>query len=240
MQEGFFGFAILIGYFSISALLAVLAKKVLKMPSEMVRKTCHIIVVMSVVVLLNAFRTWYLAVLVVFVFALAVYPMLALVERYPFYSSFLAERRSGEVKSSMIWVFLMLALLMTVFWGLLGETWKFVIVGAVMAWGFGDAAAALVGKAVGRRTIEHRYVEGKKTVEGTLAMYGVACLAIFVTTMMYDAVPWYLCLAIALFVAPVCALVELFTRRGMDTITVPISAAVAISALVSFFRYLGV
>ena len=37
-----------------------------------------------------------------------------------------------------------------------------------MAWGFKHAAAALVGKFFGKRTIIHRWVEGVKTQRGWL------------------------------------------------------------------------
>jgi len=240
LHEGLIGLGILIGYYILAGSLTVLLKKIVKVPSELFRKILHTICFMSVLLLLNVFGTWYMAVLAVLTFALIVYPILALVERFPLYGRFFAERKSGEVKMSLILAYLMIIVLTAVFWGWMGTSWKYVIVVAVMAWGYGDAAAALVGKAYGRHYIKHRLVEGKKTVEGTLSMFAVSWLAIFITTMMYAVEPWYLCLAIALLVAPVCALVELFSRRGTDTITVPFSAAISIFALVSFFTFLGV
>ncbi|SHI89174.1 diacylglycerol/polyprenol kinase family protein [Lutispora thermophila] len=44
--------------------------------------------------------------------------------------------------------------------------------------GFGDAAA-LVGKAFGRNSINHPWVEETKTWEGSIAMYLVSAIAIF-------------------------------------------------------------
>jgi len=41
-------------------------------------------------------------------------------------------------------------------------------------------------------------------------------------------------------VAPVCAVVELFSNRGLDTITVPISAGLAVLILMTFLSLLGV
>ncbi len=109
-----------------------------------------------------------------------------------------------------------------------------------MAWGFGDAAAALVGKSIGRRRILHPRIEGTKTYEGTLAMYVTAGLAIFFTLLIYAGQSWYVSLAVALLVAPVCAVVELFSSRGMDTLTVPLTAGFAILPLMSLFSFLGV
>jgi dolichol kinase len=109
-----------------------------------------------------------------------------------------------------------------------------------MAWGFGDAAAALVGKAFGRYEIVHPRIEGTKTVEGTLAMFIVAELSIFFTLVIYAGQPGHVSLTVALLVAPVCSVVELFSPRGMDTLTVPLSAAFAILPLMSLFSSLGV
>jgi hypothetical protein len=46
-------------------------------------------------------------------------------------------------------------------------------------------------------------------------------------------------LAVALLVAPVCAIVELFSNRGIDTLTVPISTGLAVLSLMSLFSFLG-
>jgi dolichol kinase len=109
-----------------------------------------------------------------------------------------------------------------------------------MAWGFGDAAAALVGKAFGRNRILHPRIEGAKTYEGTLAMIVVAGLAIFLTLLVYAGQPWKVSLTVAALVAPVSATVELFSNRGMDTLTVPLSVAFLVLHLMSLFSSLGV
>ena len=108
-----------------------------------------------------------------------------------------------------------------------------------MAWGLGDAAAALVGKAIGRPRIRHPRIHGTKTYEGTFAMYITAGLAIFLTLLVEANQSWMVSLMVAALVAPVCAVVELFSSRGFDTITVPLSAAFAILPLMLFFAYLG-
>ncbi len=226
--------------FVVAASLALLVKFLLKPPRELMRKLLHIICVMSFVVLLRASPSWGAAVISALVFALVVYPALVLCERTRWYQRVLPQRGNGEFKRSLLVAYGMFALLTAVFWGWLGEGWKFVVVVAILAWGYGDAAAALVGKAFGKKRIEHPLVEGQKTVEGTLAMFAVSLVAIFITMMAYTVQPWYLCLALALLVAPVCALVELFTRRGMDTVTVPLAAAVSVFALLSLFSLLGI
>jgi len=117
------------------------------------------------------------------------------------------------------------ALLIALIWGGLGHEWRYLIAAPVMAWGYGDAAAALIGKWLGRRHFHHRYIDRLKTQEGTAAMIVVAAVAIFVTLLWYVGKPWQLSLLVAAITAPVCGVVELFSRRGLDTLTVPLAAA---------------
>lgn len=211
----------------------------IKLSSELRRKALHLVCVMAIFLLLNLVSSWQIAVISVVGFALGVYPILALLERFPQYARFFVQRRKGEVKMSLILICLMVATLTIVFWGWLGGAWKYIVIVAVLAWGYGDAAACLVGKIFGRHYIEHRLVEGKKTVEGTIAMLIVSGLAVFYATWKYTSAAWYLCLGVALLVAPICAIVELFSLRGTDTITVPFSAAIATFAFTHLLTSMG-
>jgi len=47
-----------------------------------------------------------------------------------------------------------------------------------------------------------------------------AGLAIFFTLLFYGGKPWQVSMLISLIVAPVCGVVELFSRRGTDTLTI--------------------
>ena len=240
LSEFMSGFGLFIGYYIIAVLLLLIIRAYLKPPKELFRKLLHMTCVSSVLVLLYAFDTWYLAMYTVIVFALVLYPVIAYTERFPKVMEILIQRKKGEIKLSLLIVFFMMAVLIAIFWGLMGEQWKFIIIVSVMAWGFGDAAAALVGKAFGRHPINHRWVEGTKTREGTNAMYFVSAIAILICLMIYTSMPWYLCLSGAFLVAPICAIVELVSRNGMDTITVPLATAFPIFSLMILFSLMGV
>ncbi len=235
----FIGIGLFFGYFAVAALLAVLVKVIFKVPFEVLRKILHLIITLSIFPLMKLFSSWYMSVLAAFLLVLVMYPILTLIENSAIYKWVAPERENGEFKNSLIIVQLSITTLISIFWGLLGIEWQFVAVVAVMAWGFGDAAAALVGKAFGRRRIPHRRVDGRKTVEGTIAMFVVAGLAIFFTLLFYAGQPWYVSVTIAAIVAPVCAAAELFSHRGLDTVTVPLSAAFAIYPLIYFLSLLG-
>jgi len=238
LHNDLIGVGLYIGFIIILGLPTVLLKVYFNVPFELMRKMYHLVITLSIFPLMMLFSTWYMAVLAAFTLVLIAYPLLKLVENSSIYKRIAVEREYGEFKRSLIIVQASIALMIFVFWGLLGEEWKYVAVVAVMAWGFGDAAAALVGKNFGRRRILHPRIEGTKTLEGTHAMFVTAGLAIFFTFLIYVGQPWYVSLLVALVVAPVSAIVELFSNRGMDTLTVPISTGLAILSLMALFSIL--
>ena len=239
VREGLIGLGCFLGYYA--GMLAVLAvlRAAFHFSGELFRKLLHAVAFTSVFVLLYAVDTWYAAILVAQSFAALVYGLIRLVERFLWTMSFLEERRAGEIRSSLLLAFAMMSILIAVFWGWLGEEWKYVVVVAVLAWGVGDGAAALVGKAFGRRRIRHRLVEGTKTLEGTAAMAATAGLSILGSLLVFTSFPWFVCLAVTALVAPLAAAVELFSRRGSDTFTVPLATAAATFALISLIGYWG-
>lgn len=242
MQEtDLIGIGLFLGYYVVAALPPLLLLTLhFDAPFEMVRKVVHLVQTLSIFPLVMLFSTWYASVLAAFMLVVVAYPALVLVENSSLYRRVAPEREPGEIKRSLIIVQASMATLIFIFWGLLGIEWRYVAVVAVMAWGLGDAAAALVGKTFGRRQVEHRWVEGAKTMEGTQAMLVTAGATIFGMLLIYAGQPWYVSFATALLVAPVCAVVELFSHRGMDTVTVPISTGVAILWLISLLSFVGV
>lgn len=234
------GFFVFIAYYIIGASLLLLIHKVFSIPRELFRKMLHMVCVLSIFVLLYAFDTWYWAACSALLFALLIYPVIGFLERYPRFMEILVERKSGEIRSSLMLVFFMMALMIAVFWGIFGPGRKVVIAAAVMAWGLGDAAAALVGKALGKHPIHHPRVEGPKTLEGTLAMGIVSACAVFITLLCYGILPWYFSFIVACLVAPICALTELYSRNGIDTFTVPLAAGLPICLLIELFIRLAI
>ncbi len=242
MNNDLIGAGILLAYYLVvAALLPVLLKYRFGVKTEYVRKTHHIAYSLSIFLLLNLFSTWYYAIGAAFLLVLLGYPALLLVEKTAFYRKYFVERtkEQGELRRQLIYVQLSFALLILIFWGLLGTSWHYIAAVAVMGWGFGDAAAALVGKTFGKRRMLHRYIEKAKTFEGTIAMVIAAGLATFFTLLFYAGMPWLQSLLISLVAAPVCSVVELFSRKGSDTLTVPLSASAVIIPLIYLFSVLG-
>lgn len=229
-----FRLCLLIGYYVVFAgVIPLFLKHGLSLPSEWLRKMHHIAFTMSIFVYLNLFSVWYEAVIAIFILMVLFFVALSIVEPFSLYKKTFPERKAGDFKRQLIAAQFSLAALLFVFWGLLGPDWIYVAVVAAMVWGFGDAAAALVGKSIGRRKIHHRWVEGSKTLEGTMSMLVVAAFAIFFTILIYAGKPWYTGLTVALVVAPVSAGVELVSKNGSDTLTVPLTAAILTLALMT-------
>jgi phytol kinase len=242
MLSDVLGGGFLLAYYLVFCfLIPTLLKAWTLVPTEWVRKFQHISYSLSIFLLLKLFSTWYWAVVAASMLALLAYPILLRVEKTAQYKRLFVDRRArgGELRKQLIFIQLCFAILIFIFWGLLGTKWHYIAAVSVMAWGFGDAAAALVGKAFGRHRILHRFIDGAKTYEGTGAMIIAAGLALFFTLYLYAGKPWYVSLPIAALVAPVCGIVELFSRRGVDTLTVPLSAAAAIFPLAYLFSFLG-
>lgn len=224
------GFGLLIGYFGVCAVTAVSLRKLVHIPRELFRKILHMILLGSVLVLTYGFKTWWVSALAVLAFILLVFPLLAAAENLSGYSDLLIERKKGEIKRSLVIVFGMFLLLISVSWGILGE--RYLVLAPVFAWGMGDAAAAIVGKRFGRRPIEGKRLDGHKTYEGFTAMFIVAFLSVMTVLILSAPELRYGYVTVALITAGVTALVELYSKDGMDTLTCPVSAAVIMISFV--------
>ncbi|MBR3752700.1 MAG: phosphatidate cytidylyltransferase [Ruminiclostridium sp.] len=209
-------------YFLVLASSALLIRRCTKVPDEPFRKFLHCILLGSLLVWTMSFHTWQLAALSVFLFVVVVYPALAWAEHLPGFSHLLTERKKGELKNSLVLVFTMFLAVLVVCWGWLDD--KYLALASVYAWGFGDAAAALVGKRFGRHHLTGKHIEGRKSVEGTLAMFVVSCLSVALVLTLRGGLTWPTCLVISVITGAVSAVVELFSLNGRDTFYCPLAA----------------
>lgn len=239
LREALVGFAAFAGYYAVAAGALLLLRRVVRMPGELFRKLLHIACVLSIFPLLLAFQTWYLSAGTVLLFAALVYPIVGFLERFPRLFSVMEQRAPGEIRRSLMIAFAMMAILIVVFWGALGAGWRYVIVLSILAWGFGDAAAALFGKAFGHRRFRSRAIEGTKTLEGSLAMLLVSMAAALATLLIAGPLRWPYALLTAFVVALASALVELISHGGIDTLTVPLAASAVAYAMVALMTRLG-
>lgn len=241
-MNDFWATVVLFAYYGLAvAIFPTMMRAIPGIPGEVVRKTRHVGVSLSIFILLELFSTWYTAVGAVLVLAVVVYVALSISRRYPKVFALISDRRdkSGDLRRQAMLALGVFAVLIAFYWGFLGSEFRYIVAIAVLAWGFGDAAAALIGKAFGVTRFSHRLIEGAKTVVGTGAMVAVTAVAVLLTLIFYSSLSWSASVIVAIVVAPVAAAAELFSWRGMDTISIPISVATATWIIVSICQYVG-
>ena len=228
MQEFLNGVLMLIIYFISCATIAVVCRKMIKIPNELFRKILHFILLTSLFVFIFAFETWWSSALTCILIIVLAYPILLFFERFKTYSDTVTERKKGELRSSLILVFLMFAVIITICWKLLDN--KLLALPVIYAWGYGDALAALIGTKFGKRKIYK-----KKSLEGTLAMFITSAIVVSILLFIVNIIPWYGVIITTIFVSIGVTAVELFTQNGLDTVTCPfISLIIMIPLLILF------
>lgn len=228
MQEFLNGVLMLVIYFISCATIALVCRKMIKIPNELFRKILHFILLTSLFVFIFAFKTWWSSALTCILIIVLAYPILLFFERFKTYSDTVTERKKGELRSSLILVFLMFAVIITICWKLLDN--KLLALPVIYAWGYGDALAALIGTKFGKRKIYK-----KKSLEGTLAMFITSVIVVSILLSIVNIIPWYGVIITTIFVSIGVTAVELFTPNGLDTVTCPFTSLIIMIPLLILF-----
>ena len=203
-----------------AALLLILLNFALKIPRTVFRKLLHLAAFASTPVVVWAADSWQAASLTLVLFAAIVYPILHLLQSWKGYDRLFVQKKPGEVKNSLLLLFLTDAALVAVCWGLFDL--PDIAVTAILMWGSGDGAAALIGKRFGKHPATLPFADSKKTWEGFGGMAAVSTAVGFATMRVMTANSWVLCLLSAAVTSIFGAYTELITRNGNDTVTVPV------------------
>ena len=220
-------------YFIIVASLAILCRFLIKIPNELFRKILHTILLGSLLVFVFGFQIWWHAALTAVIFAIVVYPVLIYLERLQHFSEVTTERKKGELKSSLLLVFSMFAIIICICWGWFKD--RYLVLAAVYAWGFGDAAAALVGKKFGKHKLNGRYLDGKKSLEGSIAMFIISVVSVAIVIFFRGGLSNTGYVMLPILTAFVSTLSELYSKEGMDTIICPICSMIILIPLMYLF-----
>lgn len=189
-----------------------------KVPSFVFRKLLHIVAFTCFTVMMLLAESWLAVALTSVIIALVIYPMLAAFEGKSWYAKLFVEKSPGEIKKSLLMLFFMFAAVIAVAWGLLGK--PYIASAAILMWGTGDAAAALVGIPFGKHKIGFPPINGRKSWEGTAAMFIVSFLAGYLLLCLWGGYPFGI-VPVVLLGALVGAAAELFSSSEWDTVTVP-------------------
>ncbi|MBQ3459630.1 MAG: TSUP family transporter [Solobacterium sp.] len=189
-----------------------------KLPGFIFRKLLHAVAFTCVTLMILAAGSWPAAALTAVLLAAVIYPLLATAEREPWYSRLFVEKKPGEIKKSMVMLFLMFAALITLAWG--GFDRPDLAAEAILMWGTGDAVAALIGIPFGKHKVRSKLTDGKKSWEGTAAMFITAALSGILLLLIRN-IPLSRALPAVLAGAFCGSLTELISPSEYDTVTVP-------------------
>ncbi|MCD7737208.1 MAG: TSUP family transporter [Lachnospiraceae bacterium] len=232
-QEILHTMAVLLLFLVIAVCVALLGFRFLHIDGEARRKVLHTIAFLIILVLLMASEHWYVPTLLSVLFVAIIYPVLRIFEKQSFYARLFQERAAGEVRKSLVLLFGMSAALITLFWGVFGS--ELTVISAILAWGLGDEAAALVGRRYGRHKIGWRFADDRKSYEGSGAMLCVSFLAVLVSLAAGGTDPFTAILTAAVSAAA-ATVTEAISKKGHDTVTVPCVSAVIIGIICCFSR----
>lgn len=232
LQEVLKLFGIYIGYIAVLAILLIIVRLTTKVPDYIFRKMLHCVAFTSILPLVFCTDNAWHAVWVEILFLIIVIVALHFAERLSFYKNLFVEKAKHEVITSFILLFGLLTVLLAVFWGVLGEQYKYIAVASIMAWGPGDAVAAIVGRNFGKHKLQGKLIEGVKSVEGSVGMLITSFVCTLAVLLTMSNLALLNCCIMALVIAPIAALTELFTKKGFDTITVPIAVCLTLSVMV--------
>ena len=233
MRELLADLGIICLYFAPMAGIALTLRFLIKIPDELFRKLLHFILLGSFPFFVFAFESWWAAALTALVFAAVVYPVLLVLERLKAYSAVTTERKKGELKTSLLLVFGMFAVVIALCRGWQDDPW--LALASIYAWGIGDAFAAIIGKKFGRHKLHWKYIDGKKSVEGTAAMFAVSALSVAVVLLCRGGLAPMGYVVIPVVTAAVSAAVELYSKNGTDTVFCPLAAMGVLIPLLRLF-----
>lgn len=190
-----------------------------RVPQFVFRKLLHLVAFTCVIVMLLGAAAWPAVSAASLLIAAIIYPILALLEKKSWFAGMFVEKRPGEIKQSLVLLFSMFAVLTALGWGCFGK--PAVTAAAILMWGVGDAAAALVGIPFGRHKVRLKGTDGKKSWEGTLAMAAVSFCCGMAFLLLCAGIPPVRALAMCLGGAAAGAATELFSPSEWDTVSVP-------------------
>ena len=191
-----------------------------EIPRAVFRKLLHIIAFVSTPVVMWLAPSWQAATLTLVLTAAMIYPALHALQSWKGFDRLFVQKKPGEVKRSLLLLFLTDAALVAVCWGRFKL--PYIAVTAIVMWGAGDGAAALIGKRFGKRHVTLKFADRAKTWAGSGSMAAVSAVIGTVTMLVMRVAPRSLCLLFAAVTSLFGAYTELISHNGIDTVTVPV------------------
>ena len=192
----------------------------IKIPPFLFRKILHAIGVYSFSLMLLYTDDWRGAALASLIILALNYSIFCIIEKASWYKNMLVEKSEGEVKCSMIKIFLMYSTVIVIAWGIFQK--PLAATSAILMWGFGDATAAIVGIPFGRHKIHLPGAIQEKSWEGTFSMLVVSFVIGLCLLYFSGGLPVVRAMAASLLMAVAGSITEMYTTSEWDTVTVPL------------------
>ena len=225
-------FIILISYYIIFAGSISLLDYLTSYKREWIRKGYHLLYSFSLIIYFYLFSSWYTSIIAIITITLLGTLILKIAEKSPALMKLSISRSSalGEVIRQMNYAHSLFIVLLFIFRFLWPEYHYHALTGVII-WGFGDAAAALAGKKYGKNHFYNSIFAEAKTIEGTMAFVFFSLLPAFLVLYFLGNFNFGLALLIALILCISAALLEALSRKGLDTLTVPLSTSLILLLL---------
>ena len=221
----------LVRFIAVCLVVLLLLYKFAKVPKFVFRKLLHVVAFGCTTGMILSAESWQAASLASVIVAAVVFPILQLLEKEPWYAGLFVQKSPGEVKRSLLMLFLAFAVLTAVSWGVFHAPQ--IGAAAILMWGIGDAAAALVGIPFGKHKIKVRLTGGKKSFEGSAAMLAASAVCGFLFLYFYGKMNIAGAALLSAAGSLAGTVTELFSPGEYDTVTVP-SVILAVLLLLRF------
>ena len=211
-----------------AGLIVLFIRFIIKPKDFIYRKVLHLCAVATVFCFILPSHTWWIALLDVLTIIFLIDVTLLIVRNFKLYRMLFVDKEKNEIFIMINTYYIILAALIAFFYGFRGDLCKYLVISSILSWGLGDAFAAIIGISFGKHKLNLPFVDSSKTIEGSIAMFIFSYLACLITLLVfYSLKPWVIVLA-PLTVAISLTITEAISKKGLDTITCPLVAALII------------
>ena len=218
-------------YVGALSVMLIVIRYTTNIPDYIFRKLIHAVVYTSIIPMALLTDKWVVTVLVALVFYVVVVLGFMVIERFSFYKTLFQEKTRHKIAFDFALLYGIMVIFLFVFWGLLGDGYKFIAITSILAWGPADALATIIGKKFGKHKLKNKLINGVKSMEGSCAMAVVSFGCTLACLLVFSSLPVLTCIGCALLVAPIAAAAELYTPKGFDALTVPCAACLTLCAI---------
>ena len=209
-----------------AGLIVLFIRFIIKPKDYIYRKVLHICAVSTILCFVLPATTWWISVLAILTILFLINATLLIVERFKLYKMLFVDKEHHEILKMINAYYIIMAAIVALFFGGLGNENKYLAITAIMAWGVGDAFAAIIGIQFGKNKFKSHYFDNRKSIEGTAAMF-VACFAISLLTLIFTMnYPITQVIVESLVIGLALSLIEAISKNGLDNIFCPLAASV--------------